>query len=458
MRRFLLPISAVLWLAVGAECPAATKPNVLLIVADDLGYADVGFNGGRHIATPNLDRLASDSVVFDDFRACPICSPTRAGLMTGRWPIRFGLMRAVVPPWSTHGLPPEADTLAELLGRAGYRHRAIVGKWHLGHARRHFHPLSQGFTFFCGHYNGWVDYFTRHREGQCDWHRDFTTVHAPGYSTDLLAAAAVEFLQQVPKTEPWLLYLPFGAPHAPYQAKAEDLAKYAHLQGDQKTYAAMVDCMDQAIGRVLAAVEDRQETEHTLVWFHSDNGGVARVGDNGRWRAGKGTVYEGGTRVCALLRWPEGGLTGGRRFVPRAGYIDVVPTVLAAATAEIPGGLDGVNLLPALRGDASLPERPWFSYIHQSGEAQASVHLGQWKLVAHGDVFLADQAKPPRLELYDLQSDPSETTNLAVQNPQVVADLLEQLRRFGQWRIAGVGPYIEGREGFQAPKDWVIAQ
>jgi arylsulfatase B len=209
---------------------AAEKPNIVIIVADDLGYADVGFNGGKIIHTPNLDRLAAGGINLTDFHACPMCSPTRAGLLTGRWPLRFGIMRSVVPPWSTNGVPAGEKTLQELLAPAGYKQRAIVGKWHLGHARKEFLPLAKGFTFFYGHYNGAIDYFDHTREGEVDWHRDGRTVVEEGYSTDLLAAEAARFIKKAPTGEPWLLYLPFNAPHEPLEAKPEDLARYAQLK------------------------------------------------------------------------------------------------------------------------------------------------------------------------------------------------------------------------------------
>jgi arylsulfatase A-like enzyme len=437
---------------------APRAPNILLLVADDLGYADVGFNGGKIISTPNLDRLAATGIRFTDFRACPICSPTRAGLLTGRWPLRFGLMRAVVPPWSRHGLPSEEQTLPELLAPAGYAARGLVGKWHLGHARREFLPLQHGFTHFYGHYNGAIDYFTHEREGECDWHRDDRTVREAGYATDLLGAEAVRFIHAAPASQPWLLYLAFNAPHGPFQAKAEDLRKYAHLATpDRRAYAAMVDCLDQAIGRVLAAAEARADATNTLVLFLSDNGGIPRVGSSNKpWRGAKLTVYEGGTRVCAALRWPAGGLTGGKDFTGRLGYIDVLPTLLAAAGIRPPTNLDGINCLPALRGEAPLPERPWFSYIHQDAMAHAAVHQGRWKLVAHGDVFTKAPAVAPKLELYDLDADPGETTNLAARHPEVVRRLQQLLREFGQLQRPGVGAYADGREGFRPPPDWVV--
>ncbi len=387
-----------------------------------------------------------------------MCSPTRAGLLTGRWPLRFGLMRSVVPPWSTNGLPAQEKTLPELLAPAGYQQRAIIGKWHLGHARREFLPLAHGFTRFYGHYNGAIDYFDHTREGELDWHDNERPVRQEGYSTDLLGNEAVRFIREAPVGKPWFLYLPFNAPHAPFQAKAADLDKYGHLKiPDRRAYAAMVDCMDQAIGRVLAAVEAQPEAKNTLVLFFSDNGGIPRAGSSNQpWRGAKLTVYEGGTRVCACIRWPAGGLTGGGHFAGRIGYIDVLPTLLSAAGVKPPGNLDGINFLPALLRKEALPARPWFSYIHQSEEADASVHDGQWKLVAHGDFFSPKPPTPPRLELYDLEADPGERNDCARLHPDLVARLHQRLREFGQLQKSAGHGYAEGRDGFRAPKDWVI--
>jgi arylsulfatase A-like enzyme len=443
-----------------AIASAAAKPNILILVADDLGYSDVGFNGGRVIATPNLDRLAATGINLTNFRACPMCSPTRAGLLTGRWPSRFGMMRAVVPPWSTYGLPAEERTLPELLAEAGYERRGIMGKWHLGHAKRAFLPLAHGFTKFVGCYNGAIDYVTHERDGQRDWHDDDRSVQEEGYSTDLIADAAIRFLAEAPAEKPWLLYVPFNAPHAPHQAKDPERKKYLNVEaGVRRIYAAMVDSMDQAIGRILAAVDAKADAANTLVLFFSDNGGILRVGSrNGIYRGGKLTAYEGGTRVCAAIRWPAGGLSAGKTFDGRIGYIDVLPTALAAAGAKIPAEIDGVNFLPALRGETALPERPWFSYMDQDGDAHASVHLGNSKLVAHGDFFSEKPATAPKLELYDLNADPAESRDIATQQPEMVKDLHRRLREFGTWQKAGVTRYDEGRKGFVPPKDWVIAE
>lgn len=453
-------MTAELSAAATAAAAPATKPNVLIIVADDLGYADVGFNGGKVVPTPNLDRLASTGVILSDFRSCPICSPTRAGLLTGRWPIRFGLMRAVIPPWSTYGLPTEETTLPELLESAGYEQRALVGKWHLGHARKEFLPLSHGFTRFYGHYNGAIDYFTHQRDGENDWHDNEKSVKQEGYSTDLMGAEASRFIRETPAGHPWFLHLAFNAPHGPFQAKAEELQKYTQFkQPERRAYAAMVDSLDQAIGNVLSALEARADSSNSLVLFLSDNGGIPKVGSsNGPWRGGKLSVYEGGTRVCAAIRWPQGGLVGGRRFDGRIGYIDVLPSVLAAAGIAVPDKVDGVNFLPAVRGTSPLGPRAWFSYIHQAEEAHGSVHEGDWKLVAHGDFFTERPAKAPRLELYNLRRDPSEALDLAIDHREIADRLHAKLREFGKLQRSGVGDYDEGRNGFRAPKDWIIKE
>lgn len=453
----LLLFPASVLCAARADETAPAKPNILVLLADDLGFADVGFNNGKIIATPNLDRLAATGINLTDFRAAPMCSPTRAGLLTGRWPLRFGMMRAVVPPWRSYGLPKGENTLPELLAPAGYKDRGIVGKWHLGHARRDHLPLAHGFTHFYGHYNGAIDYFTHEREGEVDWHRNETTVREEGYSTDLIGAEAARFIQDAATEEPWFLYVPFNAPHTPLQAKSGDKAKYSHLPRRHRAYAAMVDSMDQAIGRILAAVEARPDADNTLILFFSDNGGVLNVGSsNDPYRGAKLTVYEGGTRACAAIRWPDGGLTGGERFNGRIGYIDILPTLLSVAGAEAPKNLDGINALPAIRGETELPERPWFSYMHQNETAHASVHLGDWKLVARGDFFAENPEKAARFELYDLASDPVEANDLTADNPERVAELSALLREFGSWQKPGVGPFAEGRKGFEAPKDWMI--
>ena len=177
------------------------KPNIVIIVADDLGWKDVGYHGGS-IATPNLDRLASEGVQLENWHVAPLCSPTRAGLMTGRWPIRYGMGESVITPWRKWGLPTTEHTIVDLLAAAGYERRGAVGKWHLGHYKKELLPLSRGFTFFYGHYNGAFDYFTHIRDGELDWHRNLETSHDEGYSTELIAREAADFITKSPTDKP----------------------------------------------------------------------------------------------------------------------------------------------------------------------------------------------------------------------------------------------------------------
>ncbi|MDE2976911.1 MAG: sulfatase-like hydrolase/transferase, partial [Acidobacteriota bacterium] len=213
------------------EAPEARQPpNVVLIVADDLGWRDVSFNGGD-IATPNIDRIAAEGVRLDRFYVAPTCSPTRAGLMTGRHPIRYGMMRGVVMGYHDYGLDPEATLIPEVLGEAGYEQRGLVGKWHLGLSRREYHPRERGFTRFVGHLGWGFDYFTHERYGEVDWFHDEESVDEPGYSTDLISEHAVRFVREHAGGDaPFFLFVPYNAPHSPFQAKEEYLPQYADLE------------------------------------------------------------------------------------------------------------------------------------------------------------------------------------------------------------------------------------
>jgi len=438
---------------------AGEQPNLIVIVADDLGYGDVGFHGSD-IQTPNIDSLADEGVELTRFYVCPMCSPTRAGFLTGRYPNRFGLMRAVIPPWRDYGLPGEEVTLPELLKTAGYERRGIIGKWHLGHSQPKYHPLQHGFTYFYGHYNGAIDYFTHQREGEVDWHRNRETIDEKGYATDLLATEAARFIADSPKEKPYFLYVPFNAPHSPFQAKPADIAKYPHRQGKKQILAAMIDCLDQGVGKILKAIEKRGDAENTFVMFFSDNGGVRRIADNKPLRGSKLTPYEGGIRVVACARYPKGGLTGGRKIDTRCGYIDLLPTLSRLAGVELPTELqlDGLNLLPAWRGETSLPNRPWFTYEAQKNNREKTwaAQNDRWKLIVKGPGLFATNPDLITTEVYDLKHDPYETTNVLEQHRAQVSRLMLELSQFKMWGVDGVKTYGTGREDFEAPSDWLI--
>ena len=431
--------------------PQPKRPNIVIVLADDLGWADVGYHGGV-IKTPHIDRLAREGVRLENFHVAPLCSPTRAGLMTGRWPIRYGMGRSVITPWRQYGLPTGERTIADLMARGGYERRGAIGKWHLGHYKKEYLPLNRGFTYFYGHYNGAFDYFTHKREGELDWHRNFETCRDEGYSTDLIGREAARFVKESPAGKPFFLYVPFNAPHSPMQAKEEDIARYATIKNERRRiYAAMVDSMDQAIGAILAALDAKGVTENTFVLFMSDNGGVTRNGSNGPWRAGKGAVYEGGVRVPAVVRWPAG-IRGGRTVDAMMGFIDVYPTVkrIAGITDPDPNPLDGRDMLETIRGNAKAPKRHWFSYIAQGTPDRLAICENTWKLVVQGT--------KPTVELYRFDRDPGEQQDVAAAYPAVVAELRKRVEEFRRLKIEGVPGFRDGRKGFKAPKDWVIPE
>lgn len=471
-------VAVVCWLGCCTPSLADKPPNIVVIVADDLGWADVSFHG-EQIKTPNIDRLVSEGAELARYYVCPVCSPTRAGLMTGRYPIRYGLMRAVIPPWRRGGLDLSEATLPQVLAKAGYRHRGIFGKWHLGHSDIRYHPLRRGFTEFIGHYNGAIDYFTHEREGELDWHRDYESNHDEGYTTDLIADAAVAFIHQHAKGgSPFLCYVPFNAPHSPLQAKGGDLSEYGHLanaepqfgtgtkdpalfglrgrgKSKRQTLAAMISSMDQGIGRILDTLETHGIDDNTLVWFFSDNGGVA-PGDNRPLRGAKGTVFEGGIRVAAAVRWPKRIPAGRRIDVPLA-YIDVLPTLMRIAEIDSHGGkpLDGADALDVLTGDRKTLPRDLFSYIGQSGEADEKIALIEpgWKLVVNGANITDDSIAQTEREilLYRIDSDPYETVNVADQQPRVVQRMWDKLREFRALQPADAVPPYRSREDELTP-------
>ena len=461
IRTLQLILLAVL-LASGAELLAAPakRPNLIILVADDLGWNDVGYHGSD-IRTPSIDRLAKSGVQLDRFYVCPICSPTRAGLLTGRYPHRFGLRDTVIPPWRKFGLDLSEQTLPEVFAKAGYKRRACIGKWHLGHYKRAYHPIERGFTHFYGHYNGAIDYFTHLREGERDWHRNFEPSADAGYSTELLGDEAVRFIKGSPEGEPFLLYLPFNAPHGPLQAQRKYLDEYgydekagtfkkkgaakddygAEGQGNRKrqTFAAMVTAMDTQIGRILDTLDSEGLAENSIVLFFSDNGATLKIGGSNKPLPGaKHSVHEGGVRVPAVIRWPAG-LHGSRKFDTLMGYIDVLPTLLGLAGREKPGGgkpLDGIDLSGVLRGKTKAPDRTFYL-------GQKAVISQQWKLIEG--------------KLYRIDTDPTERKDVSAANPAVLSRLAKQLNAFE--KLAGkvkVAPYGSGRENFRAPADWRI--
>ncbi len=444
---------ALAGLAPFAYGQGARRPNVLLMLADDLGAKDTGFQGGD-IRTPNLDRLAAGGVRFTQLYSYPLCSPTRAGLMTGRHPIRFGLAYSVVRPWATYGLPPGETTIAEVFRSAGYQ-TAITGKWHLGHFNKRLLPTSRGFDHFYGHVNGAIDYFTHERDGGVDWQRNGQSVREEGYTTDLLAAEANRWIDARDPSRPFFLYMPWNAPHAPLQAPERWLREYASVPDrNRRTYSAMVSALDAAAGTVIDNLRRKNLLDNTVIVFLSDNGGPRAQGaDNGPLKQGKGTVYEGGIRVPGFMHW-TGVLkpgTSAQVMTP----VDWLPTLAGAAgiSPKTAQPADGTDLWPHLsRGTLEARRDLFFCVQGERGPKQHALRDGNIKFVR---IEAGEGRESPAEAVYDVLSDPKETTDVLSRMPDVAAAMRQ---RVAQWAALHPNAEVFTRSGLHpgwvSPKDW----
>ena len=469
MKKFLRPIGLLagsIFLST-ASFAADVRPNFLIILADDLGYADVGFTGGKDIKTPNIDTLAAAGARLEDFYVQPVCSPTRASLMTGRYPMRYGLQVGVIRPWENRGLSLDERMLPKVLKEAGYT-TAIVGKWHLGNYAPAYLPTSRGFDHQYGHYCGAIDYFKHERDGGFDWHRDDRACHDEGYSTHLIAREAERLLREQPADQPFFLYVPFNAVHAPHQVPEKYCAPYASLSEPRRTYAGMVAAMDEAIGGILAALDARGFRTNTLIFFSSDNGGPnpGRVTSNGPLRAGKGTVYEGGTRVCACVAW-AGHIKAGTSIAQPLHMVDWYPTMLklAGASTDQKLPLDGRDILGVLA--KGLPS-PHDEILLNTTPRGGAIRVGDWKLVLNGTNGTGEQDdespasgkgekaarknQPSKVELFNLAQDLSEKQDLSTERPEKVKELRARYDALAK-QAAKPGNQPKAPD-YKAPKVW----
>ncbi|MFM8931073.1 MAG: arylsulfatase B [Gemmataceae bacterium] len=415
------------------------KPNVVFIVADDLGSFDVSWRGGK-IPTPNLDKLALAGARLEAHYVLPVCSPTRAALMTGRYPMRHGLQEGVVRPWARYGLPLDERTLPQALRDAGYE-TAITGKWHLGHFERDYLPTRRGFDHQYGHYMGAIDYFKHDRDGGFDWHRDDTVCREEGYSTDLIASEAARLVEKRDTRKPLFLYVPFNAVHAPLQVAERHQGLFPDLKPNRRKYACMLTAMDEGVGKIVAEVEKAGIRDNTLFVFTSDNGGPnpGPLTDNGPYRAGKGTLYEGGVRVAAFATWP-GKIKPGEIDQPLH-VVDWYPTLVKLAGGKLTQAkpLDGVDLWPVLTGKAGAVQREILINTTENGGA---IRVGDHKLVVAGK----------KVELFNLKQDPGEKTNLAESESSRVRELSDRLEKFR--REAVPSKQKPQPDGYKAPAVW----
>lgn len=441
------------------------SPNIVIIIADDLGWNDVGFHNSK-LYTPNIDWIANEGLKLERFYVSPICTPTRAALLSGKYPGRMGLNKGVIRPNRNVGLPPEVTTLPEILATAGYNRRACIGKWHLGHSNVKYHPMNNGFTEFYGHYGGMVNYFTHTRRSQLDWHRNFESSYDEGYTTDLIATESVRFIESCKEEigkegkeqDPFFLYVAFNAPHSPLQAKENDLKNVGYndkepifLENGEKlseyspfyqgrgnnkrqTYCAMLSSMDQNIGRILKSLEAQGFMHNTIVLFMSDNGGVyTQGGSNAPLRGGKGQVYEGGVRAAAAVMWQNGGWVGGKSINDVLGHIDIVPTIQALVTKNKRAknsNIDGVNALDILNQKKSGDKDREF-YLGRAGYL-----AGNWKYAHDG--------------LFDMDTDQNELRDVSNEHPKIVEKMKKRLIKLRE----EIEMKIDDPEDFPVQKEW----
>jgi len=436
--------AAFVLISPGARASAAVqaRPNILLIVTDDMGYGDIGLHDGHDIPTPNIDALMESGTRFTDgYVSGPFCSPTRAGLMTGKYPQRFGheFNVGVEPAAAEFGLPLAETTIAERLKAAGYR-TALFGKWHLGSGEK-FHPQSRGFDEFFGFLGGQHSYTEVLPDGPNPLLDGRKPAASVTYLTDVLADRSVEFIERK-STAPFLLYLAFNAVHTPMQATDKYLARFPSIADPQRrTYAAMLSAMDDAIGRVMATLRSQGLEERTLVVFFNDNGGPTMPGTtingskNTPLRGSKRQTWEGGIRVPFAFSW-KGTIPAGRVDRRPIIQLDVLPTALAAAAVTVQPSwkLDGVNLLPFLT--ASAAGRPHGELYWRLGNHMA-IRSGDWKLLrtSEGPLVVGTFDSLETLadaELYNLATDIGETKNLAASEPARVRELAETWLRWNK--------------------------
>lgn len=419
----LLGFLATGW--VGAADPV--RPNILLIVGDDMGYADIGVQGATDIQTPHIDSLARHGVRFTSgYVSGPYCSPTRAALLTGRYQQRYGHEFNPGPAQRAGedvGLPLTEKTLADHLKAAGYA-TGVVGKWHLGYHPQ-FHPQRRGFEHFFGFLGGAHSYLDANADSANPILRGTEPVDEPEYLTDAFRREAVAFVERY-QEGPWFLFLSFNAVHTPMHATAPYLDRYQHIAEERRrTYAAMMAAMDDAVGAVLEKLRDLDLEEQTLIFFISDNGGPPVNGSsNAPLRGYKAQTWEGGIRVPFLVQW-KGRLPAGTTYDQPVIQLDVLPTALTAAGVEVKPEwkIDGVDLLPFLTGEKKGP--PHQALYWRFGP-QMAIRMGDWKLVKaseRGAAILEGSSDLGGAQLFNLATDMGEKNNLAAREPDQVKRL-----------------------------------
>ena len=426
----------------------APRPNFLIILTDDQGYGDVSTYGAKDVQTPHIDRIAKEGILFTTMRAnCTVCSPTRAAILTGRYPDRVGVPGVIrTNPQDSWGyFDPQVPTLADLLGGAGY-HTAIIGKWHLGLESPNL-PNERGFDYFHGFLGDMMDSYTTHlREGQNYMRHNKEVINPTGHATELFSDWAADYLRERAKVpdQPFFLYLAYNAPHFPIEPPADWLAKVKQRAPDMNdkraSNVAFVEHLDAGIGRVLASLDESGLAQNTVVVFTADNGGALVFGQNNDpWRGEKQEHYDGGLRVPFMARWPEGIKPGTRSDYAGLAF-DLFPTFAQLAGVNPAADLDAQSLLPILQGSKITEPRDLYFVrreggMKHGGNSYEALIRGDWKILRN------DPFSP--YELYHIGNDPQETKNLATTNREKFEELATAIRHHIQrggatpWQSSG---------------------
>ena len=422
--------------------PSNNQPNILVILTDDQGYHDVSYYGTQDLKTPHIDALTADGMRFDNFYAnCPVCSPTRASFMTGRYPDVVGVPGVI----RTHAnnswgyMDPTAKTLPDKLKEVGY-HTAIIGKWHLGLESPNT-PNERGFDFF----HGWLgdmmdDYWKKRRHDINYMRRNQEIIDPPGHATDIFTDWAIEHIyERAPEDQPFFMYLAYNAPHFPVQPPQDWLekvkAREPNLTDKRAKLVAFIEHLDDGIGKVISALKETGEYDNTIIVFTSDNGGLLRdEANNGPYRDGKQSVYEGGLRVPTSIVWKESGIKSGSSASYKSATMDLYPTLVEAAGGSIEIDIEGKSFLPLLKGEKMSDKDRVLYYVRREGGRTyggltiQAVELNGWKLLQNSP--FAEQ------ELYYLPDDPYETNNLADQEKEkfneMNAIMMKQIQEAGK--------------------------
>jgi len=404
------------------------KPNIVYFLADDMGYADVGFNGCQDIRIPNLDKLAKQGAILDCLYGQPVCSPTRATLLTGRYPTRTGVYNVAQ---NSGPLPLAERTLAQALREAGYS-TAISGKWHLGTNGPEYLPTRRGFDHQYGFMGGGIDSFALGKNNVRDWYRDDRPCADDGYSTRLIAGEACRIIREQPANKPLFLYVATNAVHTPLLSPDEYKKPYENLPRQRRELAGMTAALDEAVGQITAALDEKGMTRNTLVVFSSDNGGISWGSSSNRpLRGGKSDIYEGGIRLCSFVAWP-GKVPAGIHIAEPIHVVDWYPTLCkltgASLAQELP--LDGLDIWPVITQGAKTPHDAFLLIGSRPG--QRAIRIGDWKLLVNPGEFHPGKSKRAAIrnnpvELYNVVDDIGEKNNLADAQPERVKERLARL-------------------------------